>query len=193
MVANSVIQVRGKNYNVYEFTGKVAHSNKQLETVVSGGGGGGATYQGTGGTAPVSISSKTYTHDDIFLVNEQGQEHVLRLVDWDIATRESHVIQAIWLIKEGKDTGSYVAINNLSTNTLLWGDSGRHGSIGKLVRPEWWKVFILPIVILVASAMIISWLSIFVVIAYFYFVVHKPWKDDIQSVKDQLKPFVQSA
>ncbi|GAA5017446.1 hypothetical protein GCM10023206_30200 [Acinetobacter puyangensis] len=193
MASNNVIQVRGKNYNIYEFTGKVAHSNKQLETVVSGGGGGGATYQGTGGAAPVRISSTTYTHDDIFLVNDQGQEHVLRLVDWDIATREGHIIQAIWLIKEGKDEGSYVAINNLSTNTLLWGDRGRHGSIGKLVRPEWWKVFILPIVILVASAMIISWLSIVLVIVYFYFVVHKPWKDDIQSVKNQLKPFIQSA
>ena len=193
MSALNTIQIRGKTYHVYEFTGKVAQSNKQLETVVSGGGGGGATYQGTGGSAPVRISSTTYTHDDIFLVNEQGQEHVMRLVDWDIATREGHIIQAIWLIPEGKDQGSYVAINNISTNTLLWGDHGRHGSIGKLVRPEWWKVFILPIVVLVVSGMIISWLAILVVIAYFYFVVHKPWKDDIQSVKDQLKPFVQSA
>ncbi|KAA8733250.1 hypothetical protein F4V57_08470 [Acinetobacter qingfengensis] len=189
MAADGVIQVRGKNYSVYEFTGKVAHSNKQLETVVSGGGGGGATYQGTGGSAPVSIRSTTYTHDDIFLVNTEGQEQVIRLLDWNIATREGHEIQAIWLIKQGKDTGPYIIINNLTTNTVQWSDK----KLGELLRLEWWRIFVVPIAILILGGIILGWIVIFAVIAYFYFGVHKPWKDDIQSAKEQLKPFIQSA
>lgn len=188
MLSNNVIQIRGKNYHVYEFTGRVAHSNKQLETVVSGGGGGGATYQGTGGTAPVSISSRTYTHDDIFLVNEQGQEQVIRLVDWNLATREGHVIQAIWMIKDGQDSGPYLIINNLTTQTVQWSDK----KLGEVLRLEWWRIFIIPIVILIVGGIILGWLVIFAIIAYFYFGVHKPWKDAIQSAKEQLKLFIQS-
>ena len=54
----STITIHNKEYRIYEVTGKILESNKQRELHVYGSGGGGATYNGTGGTAPVNIQSR---------------------------------------------------------------------------------------------------------------------------------------
>ena len=57
----STITIHNKEYRIYEVTGKILESNKQRELHVYGSGGGGATYNGTGGTAPVNIQSSKLT------------------------------------------------------------------------------------------------------------------------------------
>jgi hypothetical protein len=106
------IIINGKTYEHNFFRGNVVGATKQLETKVTGGGGGGGSFRGTGYTAPVSIQSHTVTHDMIHLADESGAEHALRLQNWDLSVRETHVLTAIWLIKKGRKKGPYVAINN---------------------------------------------------------------------------------
>jgi len=60
------VQAAGKEAALYHFTGIVAEAGKNMETIVSGGGGGGYSYQGTGGSAPVTITSRTVIHDQFF-------------------------------------------------------------------------------------------------------------------------------
>ncbi len=135
-----------KTYEHHFVTGKVASAEKQLETKVSGGGGGGGSYRGTGYTAPVTVSSTTTTHDAIYLVDGSGQEHALRLQDWDLSVREGHELTAVWLIKKGKSSGDYVAMHNATLKETNYDDK----TLAKLHR-TWWLVplsLVLPFVFL---------------------------------------------
>lgn len=184
MTTEHAIHVRGKSYIAYSFIGTVVQSNKQFETVVSGSGGGGASYNGTGSTASVKVSSRTYTHDDIFLVNEHGAEQVIRLIDWDIATREGHLLQVIWLIEANQDEGPYIIINNLTTQTEVWGDK----PLRQVIHLEFWRVCVLPLVILACGIWLFGlWLGLIAVIAYAYFCIYQPWQAAIYSAKVQLQ------
>ena len=127
------ITVNGKTYQVHATTGRVAAANKQLETRISGGGGGGSSYGGTGYTAPVSISSQTVTHDQIFLVDGNGREHALKLQNWDVTCREGNELTAVWMIRKGKERGPYVAIRNETLGETQYDDK----ELAKMHRPLW--------------------------------------------------------
>jgi hypothetical protein len=105
------INIRGKEFEVHSLVGRVASAGKQLETIVSGGGG--MVHNGNGGSRPVS--SRTVVHDQLFLVDNSGREHAVKLVDWDIAVREGHVLGLTWLIRKGENFGPYVIVHNETT------------------------------------------------------------------------------
>jgi hypothetical protein len=127
------ITINGKPFELHAVTGRVAGATKQLETRVSGGGGGGYTHNGTGFNNAVHISSTTITHDQIFVVDPSGQEHALRLQNWNIACREGHELTAVWLIRKGKNSGPYVAIRNATVDETKYDD----GELAKIHRPMW--------------------------------------------------------
>ena len=104
-----------RSFDLYHFTGITEESGKNLETKVSGGGGGGATYQGTGGTAPVTITSRTVVHDQLFLINKEGKEKSFQLQDFNLAARKGNQLTVFWGIKSGDQTGYYFAVKNHST------------------------------------------------------------------------------
>ena len=112
----STITIHNKEYRIYEVTGKILESNKQRELHVYGSGGGGATYNGTGGTAPVNIQSSTTIHDEFFLIDQDGQEHSIKLKNWDVSLREGHEIQVIWVISPNQERGPYVVLGVVSGN-----------------------------------------------------------------------------
>lgn len=138
-MTNSVIGGDGKPWAIYTFRGKVMEATKQMETKVSGGGGGGFSYRGTGGSAPVSITSTTVVHDQLFLQDEEGKERALQLQGFNIASRAGNELTALWAIKEGNQQGPYVAIHNHTTGETYYQDT----EIGKMFRP--------PILMLVAT------------------------------------------
>ncbi|MDB5149886.1 MAG: hypothetical protein JWQ57_3906 [Mucilaginibacter sp.] len=116
------ISIHGRQYTVYNASGKVEESGKNMETRVHGGGGGGYSYGGTGGTAPVSISSTTVVHDQIFLTDKNGAEHAFQLQDFDVACRTGNEISVLWAIKKGKPSGKYIAVLNHSTRNDFFHD-----------------------------------------------------------------------
>jgi len=157
------IVINNKGYDHRFFRGNVVGAEKQLETKVSGGGGGGGTFRGTGYTAPVQIRSTTVTHDMVHLADEEGKEHAMRLQDWDLSVRESHLLTAIWLIKKGKKKGPYVAIHNHSLEETDYNDK----ELAKMHRSLWMffaalALFLLPLgtwtkLILVAIGLGVWW------------------------------------
>ena len=110
------ILINGKPWEVRSYTGTVADAQKRLETKVQGGGGGGSSYNGTGHTAPVTITSSTTTHDEVYVVDEGGQEHVLRLQNWDLSVRQDHKLTVVSMLKPGRANGPLVAIHNHALN-----------------------------------------------------------------------------
>ncbi len=120
---------------LYQFTGKVVNASKNMETRVSGGGGGGFTYQGTGGSAPVNITSTTVVHDQLFIQNKDGEERSLQLQGFDLAVREGNIVTAVWAIPEGKTEGPYIAIINHSTNNRFVNDAKVKEVVYKCTRP----------------------------------------------------------
>lgn len=159
------IQAAGKEVSLYNFTGVVAESGKNLETVVSGGGGGGYSYNGTGGSAPVTIRSHTIVHDQLFLVDKNGNEKSFQLQDFNIACRKDNKLSVIWGIKKGAETGPYIIVHNYTTKETFYRDS----SIAKLLRPNqlllWiglilgtiiaWKIIGATALVLVIAAIIV--------------------------------------
>lgn len=127
------IVINNKTYEHHFFRGNVVGAQKQLETKVSGSGGGGATYEGTGYSAPVNISSTTITHDLIHLANEDGKEMALRLQNWDLAARETHTLTAIWLVKKGRKNGPFVAIHNHTLDQTDYNEA----ELAKIHRSLW--------------------------------------------------------
>lgn len=109
-------------FSLYSFTGITEESGKNMETQVYGGGGGGGTYQGTGGTAPVSISSRTVVHDQLFLVSPEGKERAFQLQDFNLAARKGNQLSVFWGIQSGKNSGPYIAVKNHSTDQTFYQD-----------------------------------------------------------------------
>lgn len=109
-------------FELYHFTGVTEESGKNMETKVSGGGGGGATYQGTGGTAPVTITSRTIVHDQLFLINKDGKERAFQLQDFNLAARKGNQLTVFWGIKSGEQNGHYFAVKNHSTEEEFYRD-----------------------------------------------------------------------
>ena len=103
-----------KSYEIYSFTGEVVGSEKHLETKVTGSGGGGTVIGGYGGSSNVHISSKTVTHDQIFLKNEE-EERSFQLTNINVSCREGHQLTVFWAVKKGKETGPYLGVVNHTT------------------------------------------------------------------------------
>jgi hypothetical protein len=131
-----------KDYTLHSVTGRVANTSKNLETRVHGGGGGGSTYQGTGYAAPVTISSTTTVHDQIFLIDSEGKEHSFQLADFDIACREGNELTVIWSIKQGNKTGEYIVVHNQTTSKTFF----NIGALRRMFKPPWY--FLLGAIIL---------------------------------------------
>lgn len=128
-----------KVYTIYYTKGAVVGKEKNFETQVYGSGGGGGSYQGTGGSAPVSISSRTVIHDKIYLKEENGKERAVELTDWDIACREGHELLILWIIQEGKQRGSYAAIKNFTTEEVQYDEN----LIERLAGKKPWQILFL--------------------------------------------------
>src|SRR3954470_20040426 len=121
------IQIGGKTYEVHSLQGRVVDRDKHFETVLSGGS---LINHADGHAAP--MKSQTVVHDQIFVLDSSGREHVVKLVDWDVDCRAGHVLTLTWLIKKGRDSGPYVVIENEST-----GDVKVHeGELAKLFSPN---------------------------------------------------------
>jgi len=163
------IKIGKKEVAIYAFTGKVVGSSKNMETKVSGGGGGGYSYRGTGGTAPVRITSTTIVHDQLFLVNKEGNETALQLQGFDLACRESNIVSACWAIVQGDQKGPYFAIVNHTTGSKFEKESVLKEAVYKCTRPidiDNKALGCLTIIGLFALCAIIWWPLIFALIGY---------------------------
>lgn len=116
----TTVSIQGKTYNIYQLTGTVLDNNKQREMHVHGGSD--VNYKNLSGmtsvTSRTKVKSTTTIHDQFFIMDDRGQEHDIKLSNWDVTLRTGHRIQMIWVIPEHKKFGTYVALNNLNLKKI---------------------------------------------------------------------------
>lgn len=168
-------------FDLHYFSGIVEESGKNMETRVHGGGGGGATYQGTGGNAPVSISSTTVIHDQLFLTNKEGKERSFQLQDFNLACRRGNEVSVFWGIKKGKPNGSYLAVKNHTTEQLFF----EEGELNKMFLYLWIQALI--VLGGVMAIFIIPYLG-YIIGAGLFFLAWRKW----QTAKKELVDFKQN-
>ena len=118
------IQTCNKEYELYWVTGEVAETGKNMETRVHGSGGG--SY-GNGYTAPVHVTSTTTVHDQLFVMDRQGQEHAFQLQDFHLACRTGNQVTVLWAVRKGKKTGPYVVVHNKTTKNTFFQEKALQG------------------------------------------------------------------
>lgn len=164
-------------FDLHHFSGIVEESGKNMETRVSGGGGGGATYQGTGGTAPVSITSRTVVHDQLFLTNKEGKERSFQLQDFNLACRRGNEVSVFWGIKKGKSSGSYLAVKNHTTEQLFFDDN----EISKMFLNLWMQALI--VLGGIIAIFVISYLG-YIIGGALFFLAWRRWQTAKKEVAD---------
>lgn len=164
-------------FDLHLFSGIIEESGKNLETRVSGGGGGGATYQGTGGTAPISITSKTVIHDQLFLTSKEGKERSFQLQDFNLACRRGNEVTVYWGIKQGSSNGPYLAVKNHTTEQEFFDE----GQISKMFLNLW-----------IQALLILGGIGVFFGLSYLgyiigvglFFIAWKRWQTAKKEVVD---------
>lgn len=140
----------GLDYQVFDRSGIVSHSEIRSETEVEGNisGGGGYTSGGTGFNTPVSghIRSKTTRFQNIFLTDDDGVEHTVELQDFTIPCKPDHRLSLLLLITGDNELGSYFSAYNHNTRTT-------HDN-PKAVRTEMFprKIFIISLAVVYTVA-----------------------------------------
>lgn len=155
------IRVNGRQIQLHFITGTVLSTSKshETQTAVSGGGGSisastsrafGQRQQVRVNLEPLQVTSSTIVHDQIFLLDERGQEHVFNLQNLHVACREGHsltVVRATW---SGNQAGRYVEVVNHSL-PATYQDSA---TIDALCQPSGWPYILtatIPLLLLVLS------------------------------------------
>jgi hypothetical protein len=119
MTSENTFNIGKATYNLNYFTGKVLESKTRDVLSVSGGGGGGQIYQGSGNISGSSISSHSTRYDTLFLRDSSGKEDTFEFRNSGINVRNGQIVTVIWAIKEGKESGGYIAIHNHNTNETI--------------------------------------------------------------------------
>ena len=103
----------GLDYAVHARTGTISGTQTRSETEVSGNISGGGSY-GNGYNAPVqgNVTSKTTNHQDIFLTDDDGVEHLIQTVDFLIPCREGQRATFYFVNSGNAANGSYFSVYN---------------------------------------------------------------------------------
>lgn len=133
MPAIRTVHVGSRSIDIHCFSGEVMESQKWTTTQISGGGGGGYSHNGTGFSSNAPVTSRTTTHDQIFVRAPGGEERALELSDVHLAVRKGQWLTLIWAIRSGKDQGPYVAILNHNTGSLDYVAKAVNDSCGPML------------------------------------------------------------
>lgn len=109
----------GRDYHVHARTGVVESTETRSETEVTGNisGGGGNTSGGTGYSNPVSgqVRSTTTRFQNIFLKDEDGDDHTIELVDFLVPCKEEQKLTFFIVKSKNNLTGPYFRAYNHNT------------------------------------------------------------------------------
>jgi len=144
----SNIKINGKPLELYSLTGIVADTDTRSETEVHGSGGGGLpnTHPGSAQSSPVhfKIESSTTRYQNIYVIDENEQEHHIHLIDFLVSCRKGSLLSLIWGIKKGKKQGPYLAAYNHNTQEVSYDDD----ILGQFCRPKLLALILYPVMIL---------------------------------------------
>ncbi|MBB3107960.1 hypothetical protein FHS24_002496 [Psychrobacter luti] len=88
-------------YKIFSFSGQVVAGNTTTTTTTT--------------VTNNRSYSNSVSYKDLFLVNSKGEERHFSFNDNNLPPlRPGHTLQIMWVIKEGKETGKYVLVRNVS-------------------------------------------------------------------------------
>ncbi|QNN23377.1 hypothetical protein HED60_14185 [Planctomycetales bacterium ZRK34] len=110
----------GVGYEIYAHTGVVKHTDTRSETSVEGSFTGGTTTNYGGGVSVSQpghgyVSSKTTNFQNIYLTDDEGNDHTVHLVDFLVACAAGHKLTMYMMAKPGKGSGTYFKAVNVNT------------------------------------------------------------------------------
>lgn len=100
------LYVGQRYYKLHSFTGEVISEQSTIES--------GSTVYGNN-QAGYRVANYRYEHDKFFVKGNDGQEHAVHLVDSGIRVRRGNIVSALWAIRKGKQSGSYIFFYNHDT------------------------------------------------------------------------------
>ena len=115
-----------ENVEFFTVHGRVIDSNKVSETHVSSSGGDVWTdANGNTHSTPLSVSSRSVTNHDFWIMTDDGEERNVKLIDHDVPLRIGQRITMLYASREGTNTGSPAAlINHTAGNHWLLNKAG---------------------------------------------------------------------
>lgn len=123
------VQIKGDTYFLTAFVGSVVAADRQQATVVS---------HTTNADGYRSSTSSTHTHDRLFLVSDEGKEEVFEFTGVHVNAREGHRVRVGWMSRDGRDRGSCVFVQNLSTGENRLIEQGIRSEVTPLASlPNW--------------------------------------------------------
>jgi hypothetical protein len=159
----------GKQIDFFRITGEVIDSEKRSETHVHGGGGGGE-ISGWGGSVtgkinPVSISSSTTLHHNVWIKTEDGSEKNISLPgNRDVPLRIGHKITIVLALFKGKQISPilinhtanlhHILINGAALNHLF---NIKQVSVLIYFMAFWLAILLIPLLGNLFNAIIEGW------------------------------------
>jgi hypothetical protein len=89
------ININGTDYTLRWTTGSVINSGKMATTEIKGSGGG-TNFNNGGYQNPITITSTTTIHNEIFLMDKEGKEHSYNLTDFNVSCNQGNILTIIW-------------------------------------------------------------------------------------------------
>lgn len=183
-IEESRIKVGPRRFTIHCTAGEVMDAKKWSETHVSTSGGGSSmTPDGYYTARPVTVHSSVVTRDEIFIRQPDGVEHALQLSNIDLPARAGQKLAAVWLIRRGKKSGSYVLFHNYAMRDTRW----MEGALTSVFRVHWWPFF--PLMYL-AWELTHDGLLTFLAVAGFVVLTHLVCRSRVARAKVELERWV---
>jgi len=116
----AITLTNGKTLNFYTLTGRVISANRSLESRIhhsSQVSSNGSIREGY--TPPmhhsVSVNSETIDHQEIFIEDEQGQQHAINIHNWSVSCAGGNVLTFVTGEAVGRGESLYLQITNHTT------------------------------------------------------------------------------
>jgi hypothetical protein len=105
----------GARYRIHSRTGTVDSTDSRVETEVTGNVSGGGGVGGYNAPVTGSVQSKTTRYQNIYLTDDDGKEHNISLVNFEVPCRQGQKLTMLFLTAGDKESGSYFRAYNHNT------------------------------------------------------------------------------
>jgi hypothetical protein len=145
------LTINGRNYSLYNVTGKVVEASKMTQQEIKSIGGG--PY-----SSGQQIKTFNTVKDQVFLIDNEGNEHSFQLVAMNIACRESNEITVTCVKQEKINNIVYIAALNKTTNQMFFSQPQINGLHLPSKKTMYYFMGIIALLLLIVGAGM--WLSL---------------------------------
>lgn len=162
---------------IVSITLQVAGKERWVETRTHISGGGGYMHQGTGFVHPVHMVQESEVHDQLYLMDPDGNLLDVQLTNWNIGCMDGHYLTLVWErsttvdtkkgclyleVKENNAMNPYLAIKNNNTGKTIYNE--------KFIKSLSRNPFYMVVMIVFIAAYLVTTLLLSVKVNFLYYV-----------------------